>query len=89
VLFRRFIIREMRVRHSGIESDDDAQRLRCALRFGGTGRSVAARSHFALREIDDADAVSRARRLGERAPARQLDVVGVGGDRQKVNGVGH
>ena len=51
--------------------------------LGGT-----ARAHLAARQVDDAEAVARGLQARERAAAGQLDVVGMRGDREDVNGHG-
>ena len=72
---RRFIVRQVRIAHSSVEPERDAKRLGGAVCFCGAGCRVAARAHFALREIDNPNAVPGARRFRQRATARELDIV--------------
>ena len=59
-----------------------------AARSASAARSSAdaARAHLALREIENRRALPGARRLDERAAARELDVVAVRGDGEQVEG---
>src|SRR6266478_9522799 len=75
----------MRVRHGGIESQRDTDRLRRALRFRGAGGRITAGAHFALRQVEYADAMSRAHSPGECSTTGELDVVAMRSDREQVH----
>ena len=76
---RRLVVLEVGVRETGVQAHRDAQHLRRPLRLCGAEPRVPARSRLTLREVEDAHLVTGARGLGERAAARQLGVVAVGG----------
>ena len=77
---RRLGVFQMRIAHSGIETQAHPQRLRRPFSFRGPGRGIAAGSHFALGEVEDPDAMTRLRGLRECAAARELDVISVSGN---------
>src|SRR2546425_5144087 len=75
----------MRIPHPGVEPQRDAECLGGALGFRGPRRCIAARSHFALSEVQDPHAMTGLRGLGECAAAGELDVVAMRRNRQQVD----
>src|SRR5438552_5121942 len=86
---RRLIVREVRVRQTGVEAQVHAQRRGGALRLRGSGGGVAACARLALGEVQDADPVARPGGLRERAAAGELRVVTMGGDGEQIDGLRH
>src|SRR2546422_8041851 len=86
---RGLVVREVRVRQTGVEAQRHAERRGGALRLRGSGGGVAARARLTLGEVQDADPVTRPGGLGERAAARQLRVISVCCDREKIYLVRH
>src|SRR5258705_830533 len=84
---RRFIVLQVYIRHGGVQPQCDAERRGRALGLRGARGGITARSHFALREVQNSHAMTGLRGLGERAAARELDVIAVRGDREQVNGL--
>src|SRR5438477_3475068 len=82
---RRLVVLQVGIGELGVEPQVHAERLRRALRLRRPRAGVAARTRLALRQVEDADAAAGLRRLRQRAAARQLDVVAVRGDSQKVH----
>src|SRR6185436_8765898 len=72
-----------------VEAKVHAQRRGGPRGLGGARRGVAAGARLALRQIDDADAMAGAGRLGQRPTTGQLDVVTMGRDRQKIDVITH
>src|SRR5881396_2052268 len=77
----------MGIAHSGIEPHGHPQRLRGTLGLRGTRGGITARSHLALREIQNSHAMTGLCGLGERAAAGELDVIAVRGDGEEINGL--
>src|SRR2546423_5018509 len=86
---RCFIVGQMRVTHSRVQSYGDAKRPGGTVGFRGARGGVSARSHFPLGEIDDSDAMPGLDGLGERAAARELDVVAMRGNGEEVDVLTH
>src|SRR2546426_954627 len=86
---RGLVVREVRVRQTGVEAQRHPERRGGALRLRGSGGGVAARARLALGEVQDADPVARPDGLGERAAAGELGVVTMGGDGEQVYGLRH
>src|SRR3989442_1540015 len=86
---RGLVVREVRVRQTGVEAQRHAERRGGALRLRGSGGGVAARARLTLGEVQDADPVTRPGGLGERAAAGQFRIVTMGGDRKQIDGLGH
>src|SRR5438132_11927956 len=86
---RGLVVREVRVRQTGVEAQRHAERRGGALRLRGSGGGVAARARLTLGEVEDADPVTRPGGLGERAAAGQFRIVTMGGDREQIDGLGH
>src|SRR5207247_10688440 len=61
------------------------ERPGCALGLGGARGGVAARAGLSLGQVDDPDAMARPHGLGERAAARELDVVAMRRDREEFH----
>src|SRR5208337_4427090 len=64
----------------------DLQNTRCFGGFGGAALGGAARSQFALREVENAGARALTRHLQQRAATGLLHVVAMGGDGEHVEG---
>src|SRR2546426_2722286 len=86
---RGLVVREVRVRQTGVEAQRHAERRGGTLRLRGSGGGVAARARLTLGEVQDADPVTRPGGLGERAAAGQFRIVTMGGDREQIDGLGH
>src|SRR5437667_365850 len=66
-----------------------AEDFRCGARFTEAKLRCAASSHFAARQVDDSRSPPRANHVDDRATARELDVVGVRGKENCVDGFFH
>src|SRR5207237_9265938 len=66
-------------------AEGGAEDFRCGLRLAGSGLWSAARSHLAASEVDDAYAQAVFDKTSDRAAARQLDVVGVRAEEDRIN----
>src|SRR5436309_14216968 len=74
----------MRVAQCGVPAHGHTECFGGPLGLRGPRRGVAARSHLALRQIEDAHTVTGLDGLRERATARELDVVAMCRNREQV-----
>src|SRR3989449_7814492 len=81
---RGLVVREVRVRQTGVEAQRHAERRGGTLRLRGSGGGVAARACLTLGEVQDADPVTRPGDLGESAAAGQFRIVTMGGNSEKI-----
>src|SRR6202022_182905 len=66
-------------------AEGGAEDFRSGLRLAGSGLWSSARSHLPAGEVDDADSQAVFDKAGDRAAARQLDVVCVRAEEDRVN----